>query len=451
MTTKRIKIRRGLDLPIQGHPEQTIDAGPAVRSVAVLGPDYVGMKPTMAVSVGDRVKLGEVIFTDKKTAAVKYTSPAGGTIRQINRGAKRALLSVVVDVDASEEEIDFGAVASVEGLSSDQVVEKLGEAGLWPAFRTRPFSRVPPPASLPEAIFVTAMDTRPLAARPDVVIAERPADFRDGLAALSKIGKGRIYVCKAPGADIPGFDGDRVQVVEFDGPHPAGLPGTHIHFLHPVGAARIVWHIGYQDVLAIGRFFSTGRLPVERVVSLAGPLVKSPRLLRTRLGASLTELTRDQLVDGAEKRIVSGSVLHGRRSEGPLAYLGRYHAMVSVLSEGRAREFLGWMAPGFDKFSVKASFLSRLLPGKRFAFSTSTHGSPRAMVPVGAYEKVMPLDIQPTFLLRSLIVKDTDQAQALGCLELDEEDLALCTFVCPGKVDYGPILRENLTSIEKDG
>ncbi len=232
--------------------------------------------------------------------------------------------------------------------------------------------------------------------------------------------------------------------------HPAGNAGTHIHHLDPVSATKTVWTISYQDVIAIGLLFTTGVLSTERVISLAGPQVREPRLVRTRLGASLDEINAGQLKDG-ENRVVSGSVFGGRTASGPFAFLGRYHNQISVLAEGRDRPFLHYLRAGFNNFSSLSIYVSSFFKGKTYDFNTTTNGSERAMVPIGAYERIMPLDILPTQLLRSLIVGDTDTAQKLGCLELDEEDLALCTFVCPGKYEYGPILRNNLTRIEKEG
>ncbi len=268
--------------------------------------------------------------------------------------------------------------------------------------------------------------------------------------ALGRLTEGPVFVCRRPAVALPGDDQPKVRKAEFEGPHPAGLPGTHIHFLDPVGPKKTVWQIGYQDVIAIGRLLSSGRYDGQRVISIAGPAVKNPQVVRTTMGASTSELTASNLTPG-DNRIITGSVLSGRAIAPKYDYLGRYHLQVSVLPEGHEREFLGWLAPGSKKFSVTRVFASALSGGRKFAFTTSTEGSKRAMVPIGTYEQVMPLDIIPTFLLRSLIVGDTDQAQALGCLELDEEDLALCTFVCPGKYEYGPILRKVLAQIEKDG
>ena len=451
MAARLIKLKKGLALPIAGAPAPTIEDGPTITQVAVLGPDYIGMRPTMAVQEGDAVKLGQVLFTDKKTPGVRYTSPGCGKVAAVNRGAKRALMSVVVELSGDEEEIfDRDADTPLEQLTREQVRDKLVASGLWTALRTRPYSKVPSPEQVPHSIFATMMDTNPLAADPGVVIAGHEQDIASGLAVLAKLTEGKVFACQARGANLPSADLEAVEVVEFEGPHPAGLPGTHIHFLDPVGPDKTVWHLNYQDLIAIGKLFTTGRLWVERVVALAGPALNRPRLVRARLGARVSEMVAGELKEG-ENRVVSGGVLAGRIAVEPLDFLGRYHLQVAALPEGRQRELLGWHMPGFDKFSVKSVFASRLFPNKKFPFTTSTGGGPRAMVPIGSYEKVMPLDILPTFLLRALSVGDTDRAQALGCLELDEEDLGLCTFVCPGKHEYGPILRRNLETIEREG
>ncbi|NHN35957.1 Na(+)-translocating NADH-quinone reductase subunit A [Pseudomaricurvus alcaniphilus] len=446
-----IDIRRGLDLPISGAPEQAIVDGPSIRSVAVIGADYHGMKPTMAVQEGDRVKLGQLLFEDKKIKGVRFTAPAAGTVAAINRGAQRVLQSVVIDVDGDEaESFSQYSADQLAGLTDEQVRENLVASGLWTALRTRPYSKVPELTSSPNSIFVTAMDTNPLAPDPEPIIRSKRDDFINGLLLLTKLTAGQVYVCKAAGADVQAGNNSRISTQEFGGVHPAGNAGTHIHHLDPVNANKMVWTIGYQDVIAFGQLFVTGKLPTERVISLAGPQVEQPRLVRTRLGASLQELTAGQLKSG-ENRVISGSVFGGRTANGPYAYLGRYHNQISVLAEGRDRPFLHYLRAGAEYFSSLSIYISSLFSGKKYDFTTTTNGSERAMVPIGAYERIMPLDVLPTQLLRALIVGDTDLAQKLGCLELDEEDLALCTFVCPGKYEYGPILRNNLTRIEKEG
>lgn len=447
----RFKLQKGLDIPVEGVPEQAIHEGPTTRSVALLGGDYIGLKPSLEVETGDQVALGQVLFTDRSMPGVSYTSPGSGTVTAINRGPRRSLESVVIRLEGDAQR-SFPAYDRKElpGLNDDQVKENLLESGLWTAFRTRPYSKVPAPDSRPDAIFVLAMDSNPLAASPEVIVDRYRPEFVSGLSVIAKLTDGRVYVCKAPESDIPTDNGPAVQVATFSGPHPAGLVGTHIHFLAPAGARRRVWHLNYQDVIAIGRLFTTGRLPVERIISLAGPVVKRPRLVRTRIGANIQDLVDGELHD-VECRVVSGSILSGRRATGTVGYLGRHHLQLSALAEGYAREFLGWLAPGVSRFSATKVFLSCLLKGRRFPLSTSQNGSPRAMIPVEAYQEVMPLDILPTQLLRALVVGDTDMARALGCLELDEEDLALCTFVDPSKYEYGPVLRATLTQIEKEG
>ncbi|MBK9664277.1 MAG: Na(+)-translocating NADH-quinone reductase subunit A [Gammaproteobacteria bacterium] len=445
-----ISIRRGLDLPISGAPEQVIHTGPKIRTVAVLGPDYPGLKPGMLVRVGDRVARGQALFIDKRAEGVQFTAPAAGTVAAINRGDKRLLLSVVIDVDGSEErEFARYEPAQLATLGREQVRDNLVDSGLWTALRTRPFSKVPAPSTTPHSIFVTAMDTSPLAADPALVLAAEADSFRQGVQVLAALTDGKVFVVGGAGGATPRVEAPRVVHEEFAGPHPAGLVGTHIHFLDPVHERKTVWSIGYQDVIAIGKLFTTGRLHCERVIALGGPSVERPRLLKTLLGASVEELCAGEIA-GGEPRILSGGVLAGRSARGSLAFLGRYHTQVSVLPEGRERLLLGWLSPGAKRHSMMRIYLSSLFGLKPVAMNTSTNGSPRALVPIGAYEKVMPLDVLATPLLKSLIVGDVEAAAKLGALELDEEDLALCTYVCPGKYEYGPILRDNLTRIEME-
>ena len=413
----------------------------------------------MQVSVGDDVRRGQSLFEDKHTPGVRHTAPAAGTVAAINRGDRRALRSVVIELSRAEyegrdpEAVSFSAFSGRHptGLSREAVAELLIESGLWTGIRARPFGRVADPAQRAHAIFVTAIDTNPLAPSVDVALHGAGGAFERGVAALTRLTDGPVFVCTAPGAAVPIPALDRVRHEEFAGPHPSGTVGLHMHTLEPVDRRRIGWHVGAQDVVAVGRLFETGTLDVRRVVSLAGPPVARPRLLETRIGASIDELT-DGEADDLDVRAISGSVLSGRTAAGEIhGYLGRYHQQISLLAEGRRREFMGWLGPGFNKYSTISTFVSRLIPGRRFSLTTSTNGSRRAIVPIGSYEKVVPFDIAPTPLLRSLLMGDVERAEELGCLELDEEDLALCTFVCPGKNDYGPLLRQVLESIEKEG
>ena len=445
-----IKVRRGLDLPIAGAPEQIVQDGPKISQVAVIGSDYPGMKPTMAVREGDRVTRGQILFSDKKNQGVVFTAPAAGKVVAINRGERRLFQSLVIDVDGDKaEKFKSYKAAKLSDLDRAEVVDNLVNSGQWVALRTRPYSKVPAIDSSPASIFVTAMDTNPLAADPAVIIAQRSEDFANGLKVLAHLTDGPVNVCVAPDSAVSGEQIDGVRDISFSGPHPAGLPGTHIHFVDPVSADKTVWSIGYQDVIATGALFTTGKLDTARVVALGGPQVTQPRLLSTQLGANLNQLVIGELAND-ENRVISGSVLAGRKAAGAFAFLGRYHNQVSVIREGREREFLHYLRAGVNKHSALPIFASSLSK-KLFNMTSSTNGSERAMVPVGGYEDVTALDLLPVQLLRSLIVGDTEMAQKLGCLELDEEDVGLYTYVCVGKHEYGGILRDNLTRIEKEG
>ncbi len=447
----RIKIRKGLNLRIAGAPEQRLDDAKSIESTALVVGDYRGLQAEVLVGEGDWVRVGQPLVSDKKSPEVVLTSPGCGRVAAVHRGARRSPQSIVIRLEGDDEErFDAYDPARLLTLDRGTVRDLLLGSGLWASLRTRPFNNIPRPTDSPHSIFVTAIDTNPLAADPRLVIGERGKEFSEGVAILSRLTDGPVYVCRGPGPDLSVPVCDAVRTVTFDGPHPAGLPGTHIHYLDPVGEHKTVWHLHYQDVIAIGGLFATGRVPVERVIALGGPAVLRPRLLRTRMGASTVDLLEGEL-EHAECRVVSGSILSGRRAAGWAQYLGPYDLQISVLREGRDREFLGWAAPGFDKYSAIHAFASSLRPRHEFAMTTSQHGSPRAMVPIGNFERVLPLDILPAPLLKALLIQDTEAARALGCLELAEEDLALCSFVCCSKYEYGPALRETLDLIEKEG
>lgn len=445
------KIKKGLNIPINGIPEQKISGTKTSKAYALLGSDYIGMKPTMNVAEGDTVKKGQVLFTDKKMPEVKYTSPANGMIMKINRGDKRAFISIEIQ-ETGNEELTFKSYSrnQLSSLKEHEVKETLLDSGLWTALRTRPFSKVANPKSNPHSIFITAIDTNPLSPSIEKVLQGKEEMFQNGLIVLSKLTQGKLFLCKSPDEKIPAYDIPQLSIEEFDGPHPAGNVGTHIHFLDPVDRHKIVWHIGAQDVAAIGELFTTGKINTERVIALGGPQVKNPRLIKTKLGVSLPEIMKDELFEG-ENRIISGSVLSGFTAKDTYAYLGRYHQQVSVLKEGRERKFLGWISISGEIFSLKNVLLTKLLRNKKFDFTTDINGGHRPIVPNGSFEEIMPLDIEITSFLRTIAIKDVEEAEKLGVLELDEEDLALCTYVCPSKNEYGPILRENLSLIEKEG
>jgi len=449
-----IKIKKGLNIPIHGLPAGDIIDSKNSRSVGILGSDYVGMKPTMLVEEGERVKLGQALFEDKKNPGVIFTSPAGGKVEAINRGERRVLQSVVIEVDQNEEVVKFKSFSEndLSNSSSKDVRAQLIASGMWTSFRTRPYSKVPGVETSPANIFISAIDTQPLSADPENIIKLHKEDFLFGLSVIKKLEDCPIHLSLGENSELDLSKDDQLRLHSFSGPHPAGLVGTQMHFISPATLTNINWTIGYQDVIAIGQLFQTGLINVERVISLGGPQVSNPCFLKTRLGACTDELTAGELTH-RENRIISGSVISGREAIGPYAYLGRYHNQISVISEpnSKDRDFMNWLTPGPRKFSKIPLFLSALFPKKIFKFKALMNGSDRPIVPIGIYEEVLPQNFLPTVLLRNIVLMDTEKIQALGGLELDEEDLSLCSFVCPGKYDFGSLLRAGLTKIELEG
>jgi Na+-transporting NADH:ubiquinone oxidoreductase subunit A len=453
--------RTGLDVPLPGAPAAAVEDGRQVKSVALLASDYIGLRPKFHVKEGDVVARAQLLFEDRKVEGARFTSPASGRVAAIHRGEKRAFQSLVIALDDDElsgqdaPQAPMGSLSrkNPAQLSAEEVRAALVESGLWTALRARPFGRVPAPMGpKPRAVFVTAMSTDP--GRPDfaLVLRDREQFLKAGLAALVQlVGAGRVHFCRATGQPLPGEQVSGVVVHEFQGPHPAGTVGFHIHTVDPVGPERMHYYLGAQDAADMGELLLSGRLPISRVVGLGGPGAVRPRHLRTRIGASLDALLEEELSPGSQ-RVLSGSVLSGREARGEIhGYLGRYHNQIAALSDDAPRRFLGWLEPGSRRFSHTRLFLSALLRPRDLAFSTELHGGKRALVPTGAYERVMPFEMMPNFLLRAILAGDVETAEELGVLELEEEDLALCSLVCPSKIEYGPALRDMLTRIEKEG
>ena len=449
-----IRIKKGLNIPINGSPTEEIVDSTRSRSVAILGNDYVGMKPTMLVEEGERVKLGQALFEDKKNPGVIFTSPAGGKVESINRGDRRVLQSVVIEVEQEEEIEEFNRYSEdeLDKTTSAEIRSQLIKSGSWTAFRTRPYSKIPGVEEIPNNIFISLLDTQPLSPNPEIITNLNTDNFNFGLKVLKRLVDCPIHISTGPNSNLDLPEDDQVINHIFSGPHPAGLVGTQMHYISPASLSNINWTIGYQDVIAIGAQFRTGKVFVERVVSLAGPQVNEPKYLKTRLGACTDEVTAGQLTQ-RENRVISGSVISGREAIGPYAYLGRYHNQISVVAEpnSKDREFMNWLTPGPRKFSKIPLFLSSLFPKKLYKFKALMNGSDRPIVPIGVYEEVFPLNFLPAMLLRNIVLMDTEKIQALGGLELDEEDLSLCSFVCPGKYDFGSLLRAGLTKIEVEG
>ena len=442
-------LKRGLDIPIAGSPKQQIFEGQPPKYMAVKGTDFIGLKPKMLVSEGDLVEKGSPLFCNKDYPDVIFVSPCKGHVHTINRGEKRVLLSVVIKVaDLQAKSPNF--IKQNKSIKSEKefIRKCLLDSGLWTSFLTRPFSKVPNPDSEPSSIFITALDTEPLSPDADIVIEDSLDAFREGVKKVAKLTNGKVFVCSK---DDNQLNLDDCEVHGFKGPHPAGLVGTHIHFLDAPNSNKIVWTIGYQDVISIGKLFLSGYLQTEKVISISGPLAKNPRLVRTFEGASLRDLLHNEFINDDKCRVISGSILSGEVAEGELSFLGKYSRQVTLIHEDRKKISFGWIKPQPNKFSVMPVLISALRSSKLFNLTSNLNGGRRAMVPTGVFETLMPQDFLPTQLLRSLLVMDTDTAQSLGALELAEEDLALATFACPAKYEYGSALRDCLYKIEKEG
>jgi len=422
----RIGIKTGLDLSIAGAPADDTVHAKAVASAAILGRDFPGVKFELLAEQGRTVKAGEALMRDRHNPAIVFTSPISGVLGSVNRGARRALVSLTVIGDGADDAVVFDVPGNSDG---DQIRRLMLESGLWPSLRMRPFGHIPDPAGEPKALLVTAVDTEPLAPNPAPIIAAHAAEFRRGMEMLSKLTKAPLYLCQETNADIPVSRSERLHIVEFEGPHPAGLPGTHIHQLCPIrfdGAE--VWHMGYQDVIALGSLVLTGQSWLRRVISLAGPSVTDPRLISVPVGAAIDEVVAGELND-AGARVISGSFLSGHSAIGTEAYLGRYHRQISALPEAHQE---------------------RLMAPRTAVFDTALGGEPGSLIPTGDFERVALPGILPVPLLRALLVGDVDRARDLGALELVEEDLMLLSYVCPSKTDYGLLLRKVLEQLHEE-
>ena len=433
-----IKTSKGLNLPISGTPDPIISDAPNVTSVSLLANDFVGMKPTMMVKVGDIVKRGTKLFEDKKNPGIFFTSPAGGTVKDINRGDKRKFLSVEVEVSENEDAEYFEYENTSEGLA-----ELLINTGLWNAFRTRPFNRTPKVGSLPDAVFVNACDTNPLSVDPYFIIDQDRDDFKNGLEALTRLFSCPIH-CTYQNNNFE-INVDKINYCQVSGPHPAGLSSTHISQLYPVSINKIAWTINYQDIISLGYLLKNKSLRTHKIIALGGPSVFKPSLISARISGNIDQLTAGKIDNNS--RVVSGSLIYGHASEGIMNYLGFYDSIISAIPDEANDIFLNWLMPGSNLHSKLNVFSSSLLKPNKFTFNVSLNGGDRAIVPVGSYDEILPMDILVPQLLKALVVGDIEQAVELGMLELAPEDLALASYICPSKYDYCSILANNLNNL----
>ncbi len=450
----QFKVSKGLDIPISGNINSQNISAVSARNIALLGDDYHGLKPTMLVKEGNVVIKGQNLFEDKKNPGVKFTSPVSGKVVEINRGERRAFLSIVIEKNLnSTSEVSFESFKDASVIPKDLIIKNLIDSGLWTSFRTRPFSKIPKITDSPHEIFISLISSDPLNLDPELYLKHHIEDFNFGLEVISHIPKNCVHISTSIDNNLSKITSDKIRYHEFEGLHPVGLVGTQIHRISPVSINKTVWTINYQDVAMIGKLFKSGSIDASRTVALCGPQVEDPCLVKTEIGASISEITSGNTLDG-NNRFISGSVLCGREANSYTNYLGRYNAQVSVLREVEKedREFLNFLRPGLQKHSVLPVFFTKLKEKLlKLNYTTAMNGADRAIVPIGIFEDIFPFNIMITQLLKSIVIGDTELAQKLGILELDEEDLALCTYACPSKYDYGSLLREMLTKIEEEG
>lgn len=438
-----IKVRKGYDIKLVGKAEQKFGETTRVSHYALIPDDFGGIIPKLEAREGDKVQAGDVIFHSKVDSRIKFCSPVSGEIAEIVRGAKRKILAIRILADSETAYRDMGK-ANPSDLSREQVIEKVLNSGIWPLIQMRPYGRIANPDDQPKAIFISGFDSSPLA--PDMNFAMRglEAEFQAGIDALAKLTTGSINLSLENGVSpCPAFANAKGVVThQVAGPHPAGNVGTQIHHIAPLNKGEVVWTMGPQDVVVLGRLFLEGRFNAERVVAMTGSQVETPQYYRMVAGASLEAISSTG-IKGDNNRFITGNVLTGR-NVGANGYLGFGDNQITVIPEGDQTEFLGWVLPGFGKFSVSKTFMSWMNPNKEYTLNTNMHGEERAFVVTGQYEKVFPFDIFPTQLIKAIMVRDIELMEKLGIYEVTEEDFALCEVICTSKIPLQETVREGL-------
>ena len=446
---KTIRLRKGLNIRLKGTAEKIFIKTARTEFFAIKPPDFHYITPKMEVKVNDKVKVGSILFHDKYRPDILFSSPVSGVVEEIKRGERRRILEVIIKADEKDEFIDFGKADPVS-ISKEDIINKLLKSGLWPFIRQRPYGIIANPADTPKSIFISAYNSAPLAPDCDYVVTGEEKSFQTGIYALSKLTNGKIHLNvngKYPPSPVYA-KAKNVQLNSFIGKHPAGNVGVQIHHIDPINKGDIVWYLYPQDVITIGRFFKKGIYDTNRIVALTGSEVEKPRYFKTSMGACIKEIIKDN-IKSDNVRFISGDVLTGTKiiADGFLSF---YDTQLTVIPEGNQYEMFGWLLPGFKKFSISRTFLSWLMPDRKYTVNTNLHGGKRAFVITGEYEKVLPMDIYPMQLLKAIMVEDIDKMEQLGIYEVIEEDFALCEFVCPSKTEIQSIIRKGLDLIKKE-
>lgn len=447
--SKTIKISRGADIKLKGAAEHILIIAEQPETVSIKPTDFHGLTPKLAVKVGDEVSAGSELFYSKYNEKIKFTSPVSGEIVEIKRGDKRKILEIKVLADKKNKHIDFGK-SDPNSLSREEIISKLLSSGVWPLIRQRPYSNIANPFDKPKSIFISGFKSAPLATDVDFILHGQGELFQFGINAISKLTDGKVHLNlhadhKATGV-LSNCKG--VQINKFSGPHPSGNVGIQIHHVDPINKGEKVWYMDSQTVLTIGALFKDGIYDATRIVALTGSQVKKPKYYKTVIGVSLKNLLADQVEIG-NNRIISGDVLSGTKTSSE-SYLGFYDDQITVIPEGVTPEFMGWLAPGTEKFSLSKTFFSWLTPNKEYDLTTALNGEERAFVMSGQYENVLPMDIYPVHLLKAILAEDIEQMENLGIYEVAPEDFALCEYSCTSKIDVQHIVRKGLDLIEKE-
>ncbi|MCB0761594.1 MAG: Na(+)-translocating NADH-quinone reductase subunit A [Flavobacteriales bacterium] len=447
--SQSFKIRKGVDIRLQGEAGKNINPTPSISEFAVKPPDFHGLTPKMLVKIGERVKAGSSLFIDKYNAKIKFASPVSGEVTDIVRGAKRRILEVRIKADSTQEYESFSSI-NPQTATREEVIEALLNAGMWPFVRQRPFSIVANPEDQPKSIHVSCFDSAPLATDIEFALKDEMDNFAVGIEALKKLANGKNVNLGVRAGSSAFNTIQGVNIAAFSGPHPAGNVGVQIHKIDPINKGESVWYVDAQDVANIGRMFSTGKVMLRKTIALAGSEMSNTGYCQITMGAHVASLV-GSLPEGT--RLISGDVLTGTQIEAN-GYLGWYENMLTAIPEGTEPQFMltkGWLGPGLDKFSVSRAFPTWLMPkSKKWNLNTNQNGEERAFVVTGQYEKVFPFDIYPVHLLKAIIVNDIDAMEKLGIYEVAPEDFALCEYACTSKIPVQSIVRKGLDVIKEE-
>ncbi len=447
------KLKKGLDIPIAGKPAKELRTIENQSIFKIHPVDIKGLKPKLLVKEGDQVKIGTPVLYNKLSEKVKFVSPASGTIKNIQFGPRRVINEISIESNGNTDEyVTFESYdeQKIIELSQDEIKRILLESGAWTYIRQRPFSKIANPDNNPKSIFISGFNTSPLTPDLNFIFENKNSGFQTGINALSKLTNGKVHLSVSKKTDSTFTSVENVEIHTFNGPHPAGNIGIQIHHVDPLNLGDIVWYIDIQDVCAIGNTIQNGKFDVTKIITVGGSGVKSPEYIKTRRCASIGSFLQNNIIKDKKTRIISGDVLTGKIASFDHA-VGYYHQSVTVIEEGGNRDFLGWISPGKSHYSASNTFLSKLFPNNKYAFNTKINGSLRAIIPFGYWESVLPMDLIPNYLVRSILAQDIEEMEQLGIYECDEEDFALCSFVCQSKFPVHTIIRDGLDMLEAEG